>query len=324
MTSALRLASVALASYAVASAMASILIGAAWRLGMRPDDTAAPAARARRLVWLRAVPSMIGLWATFGVVLPAYVAFEPRRAYEDVGPALLTLAAAGVAIIAAALLKTVRLALATWGAQRACLRASAALVTTPPAGFPAFVVDDPAAGVALVGVFRPTLMAARCVVNACTEAELACIVAHERRHLLARDNVTRWIMACAPDPLRWTSRHREIATAWHDAAEDAADDAATGGHPMARVDLAALLLKVAQLAPPSGWAVPVSPFVEADRLDRRVRRLLADAPAVEPTHRPAVSVIVAAALAVLVALLGVTTTLESVHAVVEALVGAGR
>ena len=47
MTSALRLASVALASYAVASAMASILIGAAWQLGMRPDEIGRASCRER-------------------------------------------------------------------------------------------------------------------------------------------------------------------------------------------------------------------------------------------------------------------------------------
>ena len=49
---------------------------------------------------------------------------------------------------------------------------------------------------------------------------------------------------------------------------------------MARADLAALLVKIAGLAPMAPWtAATVSPFVEADGLDRRVRRLLdEDAP----------------------------------------------
>jgi hypothetical protein len=56
-------------------------------------------------------------------------------------------------------------------------------------------------------------------------------------------------MASLPDLLRWTPMHREIVDAWHHAAEDAADDATTGGEAMARAELAALLLKVVRLAP---------------------------------------------------------------------------
>ena len=140
------------------------------------------------------------------------------------------------------------------------------------------IVDSPEPFVALVGVFRPRLIASANVIDSCNEAEVDTIVAHERGHLQARDNLRRWLMATVPDMLRWTSIDREIVDAWHHAAEDAADDAATGSDPEARASLAALLLKVVRLAPRSEWpAAIVSPFVENDQgLERRVRRLLKD------------------------------------------------
>ena len=43
-----------------------------------------------------------------------------------------------------------------------------------------------------------------------SQRNLPTIVAHERGHLHARDNLKRWLMTCAPDVLRWTPLHREI------------------------------------------------------------------------------------------------------------------
>ena len=81
--------------------------------------------------------------------------------------------------------------------------------------------------------------------------------------------------------LRWTPIHREVVDAWHHAAEDAADDAGTGGHALARTELAALLVKILRLAPAPAWnAAIVSPFVEKHGFERRVRRLLQ--PELEP------------------------------------------
>ena len=163
----------------------------------------------------------------------------------------------------------------TRAAARAWLQSARPLDVDPPAGVPAYTIESPAPIVALVGVFAPKLIAARTVIESCTIEELTAIVAHERGHLQARDNLKRWLMACAPDALRWTPIHQEIAAAWHDAAEDAADDVATRGDERARANLAALLVKIARLTPGAAWpAATVSPFVENDGLDRRVRRLL--------------------------------------------------
>ena len=100
-------------------------------------------------------------------------------------------------------------------------------------------------------------MAARSVIEACTAAELAAIVAHERGHL----HCPRQLQAIAHG-LRArraaldAAVHQQIAAAWHDAAEDAADDAATRGDAASRVDLAALLMKIARLTPATGRGPP--------------------------------------------------------------------
>jgi beta-lactamase regulating signal transducer with metallopeptidase domain len=168
-------------------------------------------------------------------------------------------------------------------------------------------------------------MAARTIVDACSPAELAAIVGHERGHLHARDNLKRWIMGWLPDALRWMPMHGEIVAAWHHAAEDAADDSATGRDAAARAELAALLLKVVRLAPHPLWnAAVVSPFVEREGLDRRVRRLLQ--PELEPPAPIAIVPILGLAGIVVAAIAAMSSpaAVEVIFRAFESLVALGR
>jgi Zn-dependent protease with chaperone function len=275
MTRGVLIVTVAFASYAAISSVLALLVAVAWRLGYLTRQQADPAGRANRLVAVRITPSLLGFVLSAGVVLPVFLAFEPIRDYEPVGPIPIVLAAIGVTVVFAALCVAARAAFLTRRIKRQWLQSATALDVGPSAGVPAFVVDAPSPMVALVGVFSPRLIAARTVIEACSAEELAAIVAHERGHLHAHDNLKRWLLACAPDVMRWTRAHQSIVAAWRDAAEYAADDAATHGEEEARVDLAALLLKIARLAPPR-FATPagVSTFADKEGLDRRVRRLL--------------------------------------------------
>ena len=276
MTRAALTITVAFAAYTAISSVLALFIGVAWRAGYLAHHRADPAARANRLVALRLAPSLIGLLLSIGVVLPVFLAFEPIRDNEPVGPIPIVLAGTGVMILLTASCVAARAACLTRRIKRQWWHSATALDIGPSVGVPAYVVDAPSPMVALVGVFSPRLIAARTVIDACSAEELAAIVAHERGHLRAHDNFKRWLLTCAPDVMRWTSAHASIVAAWRDLAEYAADDAATRGNEEARVDLAALLVKIARLAPPR-FATPagVSTFADKEGLDRRVRRLLA-------------------------------------------------
>jgi beta-lactamase regulating signal transducer with metallopeptidase domain len=317
---------VGLASYALLSSVASLLVMVVWQAGLRHRADGSPAVRARRLVTLRTFPATAAAIVVTTVVMPAFLISEPVRAAEAVGPVLMVLALFGLVLLAGGLALAVHSVLATWRIERRWLRAARPLDFDPPAGVPAFAADSFTPAVALVGVFAPKLIAARTVVEACNHDELAIIVAHERGHLHARDNVKRWLMACAPDVLRWTPAHRAIARAWDDAAEDAADDAATGGHDVARVDLAALLVKVARLsAGPALSAATISPFIERDRLDRRVRRLLSATQGSEVPRSSVARLLVGGGLVtVMLAIFNSPSALKAVHEAVEAVVAFGR
>jgi len=316
---------VGLAAYAILNAAASIVVALAWRSRIAGHPHASPVIRARRLLWLRASSSLWPAILTLAVVTPAFAIFEPDRPSEVVGPVIIGLALVGSIQIAVSVAIALAAALRTHAAARTWLHGSVELNLDPPAGVPAYVIDAVAPIVALVGVFRPKLVAARSVIEACTPAELAAIVAHERGHLYSRDNLKRLLLACAPDALRWTAAHQQIAATWNDAAEDAADDAATPGDAASRVDLAALLIKVARLTPQRVWpAATISPFVEPQELDRRVRRLLEGEAACSNRGARRVTSILLIAVTLAVAGLAQPELLKRIYDLVEGLVGLGR
>lgn len=320
------LVSVALASYGLLSSVASLMTMLAWQGGRLASRRWRPALRARRLVMLRACPAAVAGIVTVTLVLPAFVIFEPVRAFEPVGPLLIALALLGFGLLAAGFATALATAVATWRIERRWLRAARPLDFDPPAGVPAFAVDSFTPIVALVGVFAPKLIAARSIIDACNHDELARIVAHERGHLRARDNLKRWLMACAPDLLRWTPTHNAIVLAWDDAAEDAADDEATAGHEVARLDLAALLVKVARLSTGPGWtAATISPFIERDRLDRRIRRLLAPTqPPDSPRTAPLRSLAGTTICVFMLTIISSPAAMKAIYEAVETVVAFGR
>jgi hypothetical protein len=94
---------------------------------------------------------------------------------------------------------------------------------------------------------------------------------------------------------------------------------------VARADLAALLLKVVRLAPQLSWrGAVVSPFVERDTLERRVRRLIR--PELEPPAPFALVPTIAVTLAVAasIAILSSPSSLEAIFDAFEQLVALGR
>ena len=322
---ALLVAAVVLSSYAAISTLVAGLVALTWRWFDLERNASDSSARARQLVLIRAIPAVTGVIFTLVLVMPGYLEFETPSAYEKVGPLLIVLAIAGAAIVGSAGIVALRALIATITLERRWM-ATAEPLPAARAGVPAFVVESPAPVVALVGVFSPRLLASRSVIDVCNDAELATIVAHEHGHLRSRDNLKRWFMASVPDALRWTPIHDRMVAAWHDAAEDAADDAATSGEQVARAELAALVLKVARLSPAEPWGpAMVSPFADPQGLDRRVRRLLQEtldaAPTLFPNLVRAVTIGAVALVGVAVSSAGI---LEGIHEAVEQIVGLGR
>ncbi|MBY0493237.1 MAG: M48 family metalloprotease [Cyanobacteria bacterium] len=316
---------VTLSAFSLLDVAISIVTAIIWRTRAVAPANLPPAVRARRLLQLRLVPFVAATAVTLIVITPAFAMFEPPNPDEEIGPVLEVLATIAVIHIGRAIVFAIRSARLTARIEQEWLRSSTPIDASCTSGLAAFAIESPVPMVALVGIFTPRLLAAKSVVAACSRDEIACIVAHERGHFDARDNLKRWIMASLPGVLHWTPIHREIVEAWHHASEDAADDAGTGGHAVARAELAALLLKIVRLAPAPSWQTAiVSPFVEHNGLGRRVRRLLQ--PELEPPAPLALIPMIAVTAIVIAMVMAISSpaTLETIFITVERLVAFGR
>lgn len=312
MNSAVLLVLVLLASFALAVVVLAGLVALLWR------------ALARRRRWsslellaLRLLPAGGALLIALTVVLPAFLRYEPHGEHEAVGPWLWGLASLAVACLVHGL----------WRGARACRAARALLDRCGPAaprragpGQVVEVVDSPEPLVAVVGAWRPRLLAAASVRAACTPEEFRAVLAHEMAHLAARDNLKLLALFAAPDVLAWTPLAGCLTVRWRAAAEHEADERATGAVRERRLALAAALIKVARLVQKDDGASPALGMpVAADDVVGRVRELLAP-PACAPRRGLAPALLAAALLLPLLALPGYAL----LHELIERLVALGN
>ena len=270
---------VALAAFAVANLGSSALVPALWRrraTGPRPLS-------ALDLRHLRLLPAVVAL-LSLALAALSFVCFEPREP-ETIGRVMMGLAGLSALLLAGAAVRIGRLVRTS--------RRAAALGMIDPApirldgwSHPAFAVSVPFPIVAVIGVWRPRLLVARAVLAACSADEIRAIVAHERGHADRRDNLFRLLLAVTPDVLSWMPFASRFAAAWHDAAEDDADDGAAALGDRGRLLLAEALIRVARLRPAgltSPAILPASALYRGESIERRVRRLVAP-PAAPPAQ----------------------------------------
>jgi Zn-dependent protease with chaperone function len=210
--------------------------------GLRRLD---PERRAEWTFLLALLPAALGLATALGLALPAWLRYEPPGASEHPGFVLLALGCAGAALVAA----RVGVALVDQWRTTCLVRAFRARGRDLPGlscdatGFPH---ELPVA--ALAGVLRPRLLLSDLVLRALSPGELRAVVAHERAHVAARENLKRLLLRASPDPLALLPAGSRMRAAFEEAAEAAADRAACA--VVSPLLLARALLKVAALLPP--------------------------------------------------------------------------
>lgn len=308
---------VGVASFFTLSTLLAIAVSSWWQL--RRDELI----DADQLLAARLLPSLGGFALTLCVVAPAFMRFEPAHDGEEAGPLLLALSACGAVVLTASVTRVTRAIALTRRLRQRWLASSS---TLPPFDdrTPAHLIDVPFPVVAIIGIVAPVLVVSRDVAAGCSADEVRLIAAHERAHLHAGDNLKRLLIDGCPDLLQGTNTGRDIASAWSAAAEDAADDAATGEDRRARIALAAVLLRVARMAL-SGSAAPqlVSALVGLNGVERRVRRL-AEALPTPRRSRAALYLALGTASATIAAAGASSEVLALTHHAAEFIVGLGR
>jgi Zn-dependent protease with chaperone function len=176
----------ALAALLTFNALAATLASALWSaIRVRAEDWPA-AARARLLFALRVFPAIIAVFCVGALLLPAYIAHEPRPAVEPVSLKLGVLAA----ISAAGLLLALWRGVAAWVATHRLIKNW--LRVAEPISFdqiPAYRLRHQFPVIAVVGAIRPKLFIADQLFQSLTCEEMAAAIAHESGHLAARDNL---------------------------------------------------------------------------------------------------------------------------------------
>ena len=274
--------------------------------------------RARRLAHLRLWPAATGV--VMGVAATAaFAVFESRLPRESVSDLVIGLAAIGLLLLIASVWRLYRLISTTHQAARSWF-ASAEDITFAGVEVPAKSVDTAFPIVAVIGLFKPTLVIARSVVAACTAGELRAILAHERSHISRWDNVRRLAMMATPDVLSWLPVSARLFSKWNEATEEAADDDAAREQKDGHLYLASALLKVARLAQdaPAPLNVPASALYSGGSLEGRVRRLLDGATVPVTRGIDTVKLLFVMALAVVVVV--TAAQLPGVHDWLETLV----
>ena len=306
------LAAVLLAMYALSSALLAICVELAWRLGAWHNSRASLTLLATRLL-----PSIGAAFLVSAVFAPAFLLYEPVRTSEGAGPVLVALAVFAVLVFCDA----IRRGCLAWVATRTLLKRCG--TTDRLMGSdqqPIEIVDSREALVAVIGAWRPRIVASRRVILACERVEFEQVISHETAHLRARDNLKLLLQVVGPDPLAWLPSGRALSERWRNAVELEADARATGGDPAKRIALASALVKVARLsAGDSQLRGALSVHAAADGIHGRVRELLAP----QATPRQAVHGIDVFAWLALTAVAAVPLY-SFIHEFMEVLVAIGR
>lgn len=310
MNAVLMVSIVSLATFSVTSLVLTGLVTIAWYAGLQRRRMSST-----ELLTLRFLPVAGALLLVAAVGLPAFLRFEPYKAREVAGPLVLILAAFALFTLGHGIRRGRR----AWVAAHHFLQAfSQTKCWVVENGQRVQVVDIAEPLIGTVGGWRPRMIAAECVVSACTREEFLQVLAHEAAHISARDNLKLLCLLSCPDVLAWTSLGTSLFKRWRTEAEFEADQCATGDDRHKRVALASALLKVARLTNTARSARHRTMMsIAADDVPGRVRQLLAPAPITSPNSGNAL-----AFLAVLIPVAAIPFHWV-IHDLIESLVGLG-
>ncbi len=261
---ALRGIAVSLTFFVLLYCLLSVLVAVAWRA--RKLLQATEHALAGWLFALRVLPFGASVGITFAFVVPSFQLLEPRSANEGMGSVPIALGICALLLIAAGCFRVITAQVRTTRAVAGWLQGARAL----DAGQPTVTLQSrrEAPPLTLVGVRQPRVLVSESTVALLTQDELQIALKHELAHMRSRDNLKKLIFRFCP-----FLGMAQLESAWSQAAEMAADDAAVSKVDEA-VDLAAALVKLSRLVPVEAPPVCTVGFVTGS-ISARVTRLLA-------------------------------------------------
>jgi beta-lactamase regulating signal transducer with metallopeptidase domain len=223
---------------------------------------------------LRLAPFVVAAGVTLLLAVPSFLLLEPRAVDEPMSAVPLVLTLCGMVLLLAGVWKA---SAALVRASRTVARWSGAGIATAPRSIDSMNsvsvlrISGAAPPLTAVGILRPSVWLSQAAEFVLTERELETALRHEVVHLRRRDNLRKLALRLVAFP-----GMAELESAWREATEMAADDAAVSSASEA-LDLAAAVIKLSRLAPLEPPAELTTALVHspAESVNARVERLVA-------------------------------------------------
>jgi beta-lactamase regulating signal transducer with metallopeptidase domain len=253
---------------------------------------------------------------TAAFTVPSFLLLEPRSIDEPIGGlplvfgvfgSVLALFGVGNALLA---LRRASRAIRQWTLNAAPVFASAPVRVLR--------IGQRVPAMTAAGIVRPRVLISNAAEFVLTPNELKTALNHEVAHVRRRDNLKKLVLRFVAFP-----GMRALESAWLEATEMAADDAAVSS-PAEALDLAAALIKMSRLGPVPAAVDVTAALIQSPvaLMNARVERLIAWRDQ-RRLHRPSQHrwyVLAASAATVAVFILSYSTLLARLHAATEWLV----
>jgi Zn-dependent protease with chaperone function len=261
---ALRGIAVALDCFMLLYCALSVLVATVWR-PLKPLHVAQQSI-ASILFAMRILPLLASLIITFALVVPSLQLTKPLLNDESMGAIPRALVVCALLLITGGFFRAIAAQTRTTRAVTCWLEGAHPLKVdaNSTATFQSRRESPP---LIVVGVRHPRVLVSESTVSLLTPDELRMALKHEQEHMKSRDNLKRLILVFCPFP-----GMTKLESAWSQAAELAADDAAVSNQREA-LDLAAALVKLSRLVPVKSPAIFSTGFV-AGSISQRVAFLL--------------------------------------------------
>ncbi len=302
---------VSLMSLIVVYGILSLLVAVCWRaINLLRQKSARN--RANLLFGLRVFPLLASTTITLAFVIPAYVRLEPRAIDEDIALPL----ALGLVCVSLFVTGVIRVITAHQNSARVVAGwLNGANVLDAGVSARTYQSHQDVPPLTLVGVRAPRVVVSEATVAVLNRDELRVAVQHEIAHMRSRDNLKKLVFHCSPFP-----GMAGLETAWHEAAELAADDQAVSNAGEA-LDLAAALIKLTRTLPVrTGPAFTMGLIDGSGSVSHRVQRLLAWQQDRVTPGRDWIYLMAPASVALMVAIASYGPALTRIHTVTEWLV----
>jgi hypothetical protein len=226
---------------------------------------------------LRVSPALAAVISTALLVVPSYLSLEPRSTAERIGWLLPLVAALSAGLLVSAWFDGV----VSWRKSRLILREwlrRSEAICLPGVEIPSYRLREAFPVVAVIGALRPRLFISEQVLETLNAGELSAAIQHEIGHLVARDNLKRWLAAMCPPVLPFRTASGNLPKLWHEATEQWADRYAVQQGKALPLNLASALIKVSRMVPVRQRAVPSGAYLveqqDVPEIARRVHALL--------------------------------------------------